>query len=79
MNQRIRRFSIVVAIFLLALVPFETNFSQEQTQLIKPCMAEATPKKKEVTTNTKKKKGRKGQKAKDDKKDQQQSKSSNCN
>ena len=81
MNERIKRFSIGAAIFLLSLVPFETNFSQEQGQLIKPCMAETAPKKKEDTTNTTRKKGRKRQKTKDEKKNQndQQAKGSNCN
>jgi hypothetical protein len=80
MNKTIKRFSIAVAIFLLSLVPFQTNFSQTQNQLIKPCMAETTtPQKKEVTTNRRKKKGRKGQKSKDGGKDQQQAKGSNCN
>ena len=79
MNERIKRSSIGAAIFLLSLVPLETNFSQEQGQLIKPCMAETTPKKKEDTTR---KKGRKRQRTKDEKKDskdQQQAKGSNCN
>ena len=82
MNQRIERFSIGAAVFLLSLVPFEIDFSQEQTQLLKPCMAETTPKKSEDTTNTSKKKGRKRQKSKNGKKDrteQQQAKNSNCN
>jgi hypothetical protein len=82
MTERVKRFSIAAAIFLLSLVPFETNFSQEQNQLIKPCTAETTPKKNEDTTNTSKKKGRKRQKTKDGKKDrtdQQQGKNSNCN
>jgi hypothetical protein len=82
MNERIKRFSIGAAIFFLSLaVPFETNFSQEQSQLIKPCMANTTPEKKEDTT-TAKKKGRKRQKTKDRKKDrnaQQQAKGSTCN
>jgi hypothetical protein len=80
MNERIKRFSIGGAIFLLSLVPFETSFSQEQSQLIKPCMADTTPKKKEDTTT--RKRGRKRQKTKDEKKgrnDQQQPKGSNCN
>jgi hypothetical protein len=82
MNEKIKQFSSGAAIFLLSLVPFETNYSQEQNQLIKPCMAETTPKKNEDATNTTKKKGRKRQKTKDGKKDrneQQQSKNSNCN
>ena len=81
MNERIKRFSIVAAIFLLSLVPIEISFSQEQSQLIKPCMAETTPEKKEDTTNTTKKKGRKRQKTKEkkDRNDQQQAKGSNCN
>ena len=82
MNERIKRFSIGAAVLLLSLVPFETNFSHEQSQLIKPCMAETTPKKKEDTTNTTRKKGPKRQKTKDEKKgrnDQQQPKGSNCN
>ena len=79
MNERIKRFSIGAAIFLLSLVPFETNFSQEQSQLIKPCMAEPTPAKKEDTTNSKKKKERKRSKTKDEKKDRNEPKNSNCN
>jgi hypothetical protein len=82
MNERIKRLSIGAAIFLLSLVPFETYFSQEQSQLIKPCMADTTPKKKEEATNTAGKKGRKRQKTKNEKKgrnDQQQPKGSNCN
>ena len=81
MNERIKRFSIGAAIFLLSLVPFETSFSQEQSQLIKPCMADTTPKKKEDTANTSRKKGRKRQKTKDEKKSRndQQPKGSNCN
>jgi hypothetical protein len=82
MNERIKRFSTGAAIFFLSLVPFETNFSQEQSQLIKPCMADTTPKKKEDTTNTTRKKGRKRQQTKDEKKgrnDRQQPKASNCN
>ena len=79
MYEVVKRFSIGSAIVVLSLVPFEINFSQEQNQLIKPCMAETTPKKNEDTT---KKKGRKRQKTKDGKKDrndQQQAKNSNCN
>ena len=79
MNEVVKRFSIGAAILLLSLVPFETNFSQDQSKLIKPCMAESTPKKTETTTG---KKGRKRQKTKDGKKDrddQQQAKSPNCN
>jgi hypothetical protein len=80
MKERIRRFAIGAAIFLLSLaVPFETDFSQEQSQLIKPCMAETTPEKKEDTTNTKKKKGRKRPKQKGEKKDRNESRNSNCN
>ena len=81
MNERFKQFSIGAAILLLSLVPFETSFSQEQNQLIKPCMADTTPAKKEVTTNTTKKKGQKRQKSKDRKKDRndQQAKNSNCN
>jgi hypothetical protein len=82
MNEVVKRFSIGAAIVLLSLLPFEINFSQEQNQLIKPCMAETTPKKNEDTTNSTKKKGRKRQKTKDGKKDrsdQQQAKNSNCN
>ena len=81
-ERKIKQFSIGAVIFLLSLVPFETNYSHEQNQLIKPCMAETTPKKNEDATNTTKKKGRKRQKTKDGKKDrneQQQSKNSNCN
>lgn len=58
--------------------PFETNFSQEKSQLIKPCMAETTPRKKEDTTNTKKK-GRKRPKTRDEKKDRKEPKGSKCN
>ena len=79
MNEVVKRFSIGAAIVLLSLLPFDINFSQEQNQLIKPCMAETTPKKNEDTA---KKKGRKRQKTKDGKKDrndQQQAKNSNCN
>ena len=82
MNEVVKRLLIGAAIFLLSLVPFETNFSQDQNKLIKPCMAESTPKKTEDTTNTTGKKGRKRQKTKDGKKDrndQQQAKNSNCN
>ena len=81
MNERIKRFSIGAAIFLLSLVPFETNFSQEQSQLIKPCVADTAPKKKEETTNTTRKKKRERQKTKDEKKDRntQQAKGSSCN
>lgn len=80
MNERSKRLSIGAAIFLLSLVaPFETNFSQKQSQLIKPCMAETTPEKKEDITNPKKKKGRKRPKTKDEKKDRNESKNSNCN
>ena len=82
MNERIKRFSIGATIFFLSLAaPFETTFSQEQSQLIKPCMANTTPEKKEDTT-TVRKKGRKRQKTKDRKKDrndQQQAKGSTCN
>ena len=80
MNERNKRFSTGAVIFFLSLAaPFETNFSQEQSQLIKPCMAETTPEKKEDTTNPKKKKGRKRPKTKDEKKDRNESKNSNCN
>ena len=81
MNERSKRFLIGAAIFLLSLAaPFETNFSQEQNQLIKPCMAETTPEKKEDTTSPKKKKKeRKRPKTKDEKKDRNESKNSNCN
>jgi hypothetical protein len=81
MNEVFKRFSIVGAILLVSLVPFETNFSQNQSKLIKPCMADTTPKKNEDTTNTTKKKGRNRQKTKDGKKDRtnQQAKNSNCN
>lgn len=79
MNERSNGFSITAAILLVTLVaPFETNFSQEQSQLIKPCMAETTPEKKEDTTNPKKKKGQKRPKTKDEKKDRKESKNSNC-
>jgi hypothetical protein len=54
MNERSKQFLIGAAILLLSLAaPFETSFSQEQSQLIKPCMAETTPEKKEDTTNPK--------------------------
>lgn len=81
MNERSKRFLIGAAILLVSLAaPFETNFSQEQSQLIKPCMAETTPEKKEDTTNPKKKKkGRKRPKTKDEKKDRNEPKGSNCN
>ena len=82
MNERSKRLSSGAAIFLLSLVPFETNFSQNQNEMLKPCMAETTPKKNEDTTNASKKTGRKRQKSKDGKKDrtdQQQAKNSNCN
>jgi hypothetical protein len=82
MSERSKRLSIGAAIFLLSLIPFEINLSQEQRQLIKPCMAEATPKKNEDTTNATRKKGRQHQESKDKKKDrnvQQQSKGSSCN
>jgi hypothetical protein len=81
-ERQSKRFSIGAAILLLSLGPFDTNFSQEKNQLIKPCMAETTPKKNEEATNTTKKKGRMRQKTKDGKKDrneQEQSKNSNCN
>jgi len=81
-ERRVKRLSIGAAIFLLSLVPFETNLSQEQNQLIKPCMAETTPRKNDDTTNTSRKKSRKRPKTKDGKKDrndQQQAKNSNCN
>ena len=81
MNYVLKRLSIGSAILLVSLVPFDTSQSQEQNQLIKPCMADTTPKKNEDTTNTTKKKGRKRQKRKDGKKDRndQQAKNSNCN
>jgi hypothetical protein len=80
MNEVFKRFSICAAILLLSLVPLETNFGQQESQLIKPCMAETTPKKVEDTTNAAKKKGRKRQKTKDGKKDRnEQAKNSNCN
>jgi len=82
MNEVVKRFSIGAAIVVLSLLSFEINLSQEQNQLIKPCMAESTPKKTEDTTNTTGKKGRKRQKTKDGKKDrsdQQQAKNLNCN
>jgi len=81
-QRRVKRLSIGAAIFLLSLVPIETNLSREQNQLIKPCMAETTPNKNDDTTNTSRKKSRKRQKTKDGKKDrndQQQAKNSNCN
>jgi hypothetical protein len=69
MNERSKQFLIGAAILLLSLAaPFETSFSQEQSQLIKPCMAETTPEK-----------GRKRPKTKDEKKDRNESKNSNCN
>ena len=80
--KAIKRYSTAAAIFSLSLaVPFETNFSQEQGQLIKPCMAETTPRKKEDTTKATRKKERKRQKTKNEKKNQndQQAKGSNCN
>ena len=82
MSERSKRLSIGAAIFLLSLIPFETNLGQEQSQLIKPCMAEPTPKKNEDPTNATRKKGRKPQKSKDGKKHrnvQQQPKGSSCN
>lgn len=82
MSELTKRLSIGAAVFLLSLVPFEINFAQEQSPLIKPCMAETTPKKTKDTTNATRKKGRKRQKSKDRKKNrnnQQQSKGSNCN
>jgi hypothetical protein len=82
MNERSKRLSIGTAVLLLSLIPFQLNFSQEQSQVIKPCMADTAPEKKEDTTNTTKKKERKRQKTKDRKKDrndQQQAKGSNCN
>jgi hypothetical protein len=46
MNERSKQFLIGAAILLLSLAaPFETSFSQEQSQLIKPCMAETAPEK----------------------------------
>jgi ABC-type uncharacterized transport system involved in gliding motility auxiliary subunit len=80
MNERSKQFLIGAAILLLSLAaPFETSFSQEQGQLIKPCMAETTPEKKEDTTKPKNKKRRKRPKTKDEKKDRNESKNSNCN
>jgi hypothetical protein len=80
MNERINRFLTGAAILLVSLAaPFETNFGKEQGQLIKPCTAETTPRKKEDTTNTKNKKGRKRPKTKDEKKDRNEPKNSNCN
>lgn len=79
MNKTIKRFSIGTAVFLLTLVPFETNLGQQQNQLIKPCTAEPAPEKKEDTTSTKKKKSRTRPKTNNGKKDQQQSKNANCN
>lgn len=80
MNEVVKPLSIGAAIVLLSLVPFEINVSQKQNQLIKPCMAETTPKKNEDATNTTKKKGRKRQKTKDGKKDRnEQAKNANCN
>ena len=67
MNDRTKRLSSGAAIFLLSLVPFETNLSQNQNQLIKPCTAETTPKKNEDTTNAARKKGRKRQNSRDEK------------
>ena len=82
MSELVKRVSIGAAILLLSLVLFETSFSQDQSKLIKPCMAESTPKKTEDTTNTTGKKARKRQKTKEvkkDRNDQQQAKNSNCN
>ena len=82
MNEVVKRLLIGAAILLLSLLPLGTNLGQDQSKLIKPCMAESTPKKTENTTNTTGKKGRKRQKTKDGKKDrndQQQAKNSNCN
>ena len=82
MSELSKRLSIGAATFLLSFIPFETTFTQEQSPLIKPCMAETTPKKTEDKTNVTRKKGAKRQKSKDRKKDrndQQQSKGSNCN
>ena len=80
MSERSKRFLTGAAILLLSLAaPFETNFSQEQSQLIKPCMAETTPRKKEDTTKNTKKKGRKRPKTRDEKKDQKEPKGSKCN
>ena len=81
MNQRSKHLLIGAAILVLGCVPFDTSFSQEKSGLIKPCMADTTPKKNEETLNTTKKKGRKRQKSKDGKKDRndQQAKGSNCN
>jgi hypothetical protein len=79
MNNGKKRYSIGAAILLLSLGLFETNFSQQQNQLIKPCVASTTPEKKEGTT---KKAGRHDQKTKDRKKDRNdknRSKGSNCN
>jgi hypothetical protein len=82
MSERSKRLSFGASIFLLSLIPFETNLGQEQSQLIKPCTAETTPKKNEDTTNATRKKGRQRQKPKDRKKDRnvaQQPKGSSCN
>lgn len=81
MKERSKRLSIGAAILLLSLVPSGTALGEQQSKLIKPCMAETTPEKQVDTTNTSKKKGRKRQKTKDGKKDRndQQAKNSNCN
>jgi hypothetical protein len=78
MNERMKRFSIGAAILLLSLGSFEASFSQQQNQLIKPCVAGNTTEKKEGTT---KKPARRDQKTKDRKKDRNdknRSKGSNC-
>jgi hypothetical protein len=79
MNERKKRFSIGAAILLLSLGSFEASFSQQQNQLIKPCVAVTSTEKKEGTA---KKAGRQDQKTKDRKKDRNdknRSKGSNCN
>ena len=81
MNEVVKRLLIGAAILLLSLLPLGTNLGQDQSKLIKPCMAESTPKKTENTANTNGRKGRKRQKTKDGKKDRsdQHEKNSNCN
>jgi len=74
-----RGFSIGAAIFLLSLIPFETNLSQEQSPLLKPCTAETTRKKNEDTTRKKERKRQKTKNGKKDQNDQQPAKNSNCN
>jgi len=81
MNGRSNRLLGAVILFL-SVATFQTDLGQEQSQLIKPCMAETTPKKNEETENATRKKGRKHQKtkyAKKDRNNQQQAKNSNCN